>query len=200
MVAWTLIGNASLAMLGGCGSPQLEIQQVRPSTIGARTADFRLSVFGGGLTSESRIVLGDLELPLAGQTPTSLTAQIPGGMAGTTGPGEISVSVKNPDGTRSNELRLVVTEAPAPVLSSIDPASSCGTPQNALWLLGANFTIDSSVEVNGHVATITNLSSTFIWIRTDGVVEGDNLLKVTVPGPGGGEASASLHAEFFECD
>src|SRR5215472_13135097 len=133
MVAWTLIGSASLSILGGCGgSPQLEIQQVRPSTIGARTADFRLSVFGGGLTSESRIVLGDLELPLAGQTPTSLTAQIPGGMAGTTGPGEISVSVKNPDGTRSNELRLVVTEAPAPVLSSID-SPTCATAQNTLW-------------------------------------------------------------------
>ena len=199
-VARTLIGGAFWAILGGCGSPQLEIHQVVPSTIGARTADFRLSVFGAGLTPESRIVLGDQELPLVGQTPTSLEARVPGGTAGTTVPGDVSVSVKNPDGTRSNQLSLVVTEAPAPVLSSID-SPTCATYPATFWLHGANFTIDTSVEINGHVATITSLSSTLIWIRTpDGVAGEHDSLKVTVPGPGGGEASGSLYFAFLDCD
>jgi len=104
------------------------------------------------------------------------------------------VSVKNPDGTRSNQLPLVVTEAPAPVVSEVRPVNSCSS--SAFELLGANFTTDTIVELENQVATFAIRSNTTIWV---GSAAGGPGFKVIVPAPGGGEASG-LTPSPVECD
>jgi len=179
----TIVSCTAFASILGCGSGP-EIQQMRPSTIGARSPDFTLYVHGTGFTPQSRVVLGDVELDLVNPSPTFFAAQVPGGTAGTTAPGNLSVSVKNPDGSRSNQLLLTVAEAPAPVVSEVILLNACYSGD--IELSGANFTTDTTVEVDGHVAAFAIRSSTSIWIRSP---VPSTPFKVIVPAPGGGEAS-----------
>lgn len=201
-VARLHIGSAALALLVGCGSgvgAALEIRHLNPSSIGARTPDFNIAVRGAGFSADTRVVLGDTELRTLGHSSTLLVAAVPGGTAGTTAPGVLSVSVREPSGARSNQLTFVVGDAAAPVISGID-SNLCIASGNTLGvtLVGDNFTTDTRLESSGKPLAIAVRSSSSIAFSVP-LEDGTYSFKVTVPPPGGGEASID-YAPFLLCD
>jgi hypothetical protein len=196
---------AALALLVGCGAGEgaaaeaLEIQRLYPPSIGARIPDFTLIITGTGFVAGSRVFLGDVELALFGHSSSRvLVAQVRGGTAGTTVPGTLSVSVRNPDGTRSDELPLAVSEAPAPVLSVVSSNLCMGTSLLRVVLDGDNFTADTTAESSGQPVAITHRSRSSLTFSVPRIL-GHYTFKVTVPPPGGGEASIG-YATFLGCD
>ncbi len=185
-----------LASCSGASEP-IEIRTVTPSNIGARTADFKIYISGTGFTLESRVLLGALELGPVGHAPTVLFVQVPGGTAGTTVPGTVSVSVINPDGTRSNELPLVVSEARAPVLTKVLSERCAEDDPLYLTLVGDNFTIDMTLEINGEPASIAERSRSSLSFFAP---RRDSTFKITVPPPGGGATSIGYAPPFLGCD
>jgi hypothetical protein len=198
-------GSAALALLVGCGSGEgaaskgLEIQRLNPSSIGARSPDFFLTIIGTGFASDSVVLLGNVEVGRVTESPAALFAQIPGGTAGTTVSGTLPVSVRDGTGKRSNELSLVVTEAPAPILTVLS-SDLCtrDTGPIHVTLTGDNFTTDMTLESNGELVPIGVQSRT---MSSFAVARGERhySFKVTVPPPGGGEATTGL-ATFLDCD
>jgi len=196
-----IFGTVVLATLVGCGSnasPPLRIELLDPETIGARTTDFVLAVHGTGFTSESRILLGGTELGQPDHSSTQLVALVPGGTAGTTLAGTLEVSVRNSDGSRSNELPLVVSEAPAPVVTLVDSSLCAGNDPMNVTIYGDDFTFDATLEVDGQPTTIgqrTRSSLSFATARKLGRYR----FTVRVPPPGGGEVTIG-YATFLGCD
>jgi len=201
VVVRSIVSCMALVSILGCGSGPGslgEIQQLSPSRIGARSPTFTLYVYGNGFTPQSRVVFGDVELDLVSHSATILVAQVPGGTAGTSASGEVPVSVKNPDGTRSNEVSLVVSEAAAPILLEVDSNLCNGNGPLRVTLVGDNFTVDTIVEVDGQPASISQLSSSALSFKT-ALKYGEYSFKVTVPPPGGGEATID-YPTFLGCD
>jgi len=197
--------SSALATLLGCGpgehaAPEaLEIQQVIPQSIGARIADFTITIIGTGFAAGSRVFLEEAELAVVEHDSSRvLDAHVPGGTVGTTEPGTLSISVRNPDGTRSNELPLAVSVAPAPVLSDVSSNLCTGSGPLDVVLLGGNFTTDTTAESSGQPVTIIGRSSSSISFSVPRFF-GHYAFKVTVPSPGGGEASIG-YATFLGCD
>lgn len=188
-----IASTAALGALLACGSSTqpLAIDQLDPATIGERMPDFILTIRGAGFTPESRIVLGGVELGPLGHNSAALFVQVPGGTAGTTVAGAVAVSVKNPDGSRSNELSLAVSGAPAPVLQYV--ISNCDSDH--VTLIGDNFTFDTIVEVGGEPRPIFERSRSALSFAT-GWTYGQ--YQVTVPPPGGGVATIG-GADFLDC-
>ena len=198
--------SAALALLVGCDpgagsapSEALAISRLFPQSIGARTPDFFLTIMGTGFTPDSGVLLGNTELGNVTTSPAAVFVAIPGGTAGTTVSGTLPVSVRDATGSRSNELSLVVTEAPAPTLSLVD-WDLCVRDVGPLHvtLTGDNFTTDMTLESNGEQVPLRVQSRT----KCSFTVPGDQrhyLFKVTVPPPGGGEASTGLNT-ILGCD
>jgi hypothetical protein len=204
--ARTVVSIAAVAVLSGCGpdasalaSGTFEVRQLDPPTIGARTPDFILRISGSGFDSGSRVLIGDVELGSFSTSPTTLVGTVPGGTAGTTVPGSLLVSVKNPDGTTAKALPLVVTEAPVPVLSIAMPTNLCaGAGPLNVTISGDNFTTDMTLESNGEsveIATRSRSRLTFSVPR----LSGRYFFEVRVPPPGGGSASIGMPT-FLGCD
>jgi len=199
-----ILGSAALAVLVGCGSGEgaaseaLAIRQVIPSSIGARTADLNVMIYGTGFTPDSRVLAGDVELPVVGRSSRLLIALVRGGTVGTTLPGTLPVSVVNPGGARSNQLSLAIAEAPAPVLSGVDSNLCIGTGPLNVTLVGDNFTVDTTVESGGEPVSVNDRSRSLISFSVPREF-GDYTFKVTVPPPGGGEAAIG-YATFLGCE
>jgi len=197
-----LIGTAALAGLLACGSSSSiqppEVQQLNPPTIGSRTPDFLLYVVGTGFTPDGRIFLGGVELVQLSRSSTYLLARVPGGTAGTTMPGAIAVSVENADGTRSNEALLEVSEAAAPVLQEISSDLCSGHALLNVTLIGDNFTVDTSLEVDGQPAAILSRTRSTLSFATP-LKYGRYSFTVNVPAPGGGQATIG-YPTFLGCD
>src|SRR5262249_57016717 len=113
---------------------------------------------------------------------------VPGGTVGTAGPGSLSLSVKNADDTRASAA-LSVTEAPAPALGRVTVLNQCSSigPRH-VRLTGDNFTTDTTLESNGQSVAIAWRSTSLLSFSLPGVEDSADI-KVTVPPPGGGEAS-----------
>jgi hypothetical protein len=203
---WSVIaGGAALAMLIGCGSGEgatpeaLEIQKLDPPSIGARTAELDITISGTGFAPDSRVLAGDVELPVVGRySSTWLIARVRGGTVGTALPGTLPVSVMNPGGARSNQLPLAIAEAPPPVLSEVRSNLCNGTGPVQVRLVGDNFTMDTTVESGGEPVSVNGRSRSIISFSVPREL-GRYSFKVTVPPPGGGEASIT-YATFLECD
>jgi hypothetical protein len=202
-VARAAIGSAAVAVLVGCGSGEglvpLEIRQLNPSSVGARTPDFDLVIYGTGFMPDSRVLVGDVEFGPVHRSSTLLIVHVPGGTAATTVPGTLSVSVGDPSGARSNQLALVVADAPAPVLSEVYAGNVCyGNGPLNVALTGDNFTIDTTLESGGEAVQIARLSRSTISFQVPRTY-GNYSFQVTVPPPGGGQASID-YPTFLSCD
>lgn len=202
LLARRVVASAALATLTGCGADTvapLEIRQMAPLTIGARTPEISLWISGSGFDPGSKVFLGDVELALFGHSTTVLAARVPGGTAGTTVPGSPLVTVENSDGTRSKGLPLLVTEAQAPVLSAANATDVCGPAKSVVVTIeGDNFTTDTSLESNGQPVAIASVSRSRLSFSVPWVL-GRYSFEVTVPPPGGGQASIGF-ATFLGCD
>jgi hypothetical protein len=202
VVARAIIGSAAVAVLVGCGTGEglvpLEIRQLYPSGVGARTPDFDLVIYGTGFMPDSRVLIGDAEFGPVHRSSSLLIVHVPGGSAVTTVPGTLSVSV-NAGGAHSNQLDLVVADAPAPVLSEVSAANLCyGNGPLDVTLTGDNFTIDTTLESGGEAVPIARLSRRTISFQVPRAY-GNYSFQVTVPPPGGGQASID-YPTFLGCD
>jgi len=173
------------------------LQEIRPAVVGARTAEFQLTLLGTGITPDTLVLIGGTEVRVAtgvlGPGPSIAFAYVPGGAPDMSSPGTVSVSLRRGE-SRSQEMHLAIEEAPAPMLSRISGLPACsGHPPSEFELGGANFTVDTRVEINGKPVRLERLTSTALRFAR-GEVQGGMpaSVRVSVPPPGGGDTSSQL--------
>ncbi|CDM64355.1 IPT/TIG domain-containing protein [Pyrinomonas methylaliphatogenes] len=106
-------GQSVAAMPSPTPPPPLLLASVSPQSVYARTGDFTLEVFGDKFTPQTRIVIGNQELPTRFLSARQMATTVPAALISTDGPRPIMV--RTPDGKLySNALTLNVLPPPTP--------------------------------------------------------------------------------------
>lgn len=93
--------------------PPITLASVSPSTVFARTGEFKLEASGDKFTLASHIFIDDVEIPTHYTSPQQLSANVPAQLIGN--PGQRQIVVRTPDGTLySNPVQLIVSAPPTP--------------------------------------------------------------------------------------
>jgi trimeric autotransporter adhesin len=186
-------GGTSGALMYGASNPMPVIGSVSPATFhfGVNTT---LTVTGSGFVPGSIIIWNGVLL--AGTTyeaPDRLTYDIHGTMVPL--PGIVQVAVRNPaPGGGTSTPVAVPVEYPAPVLTSVDPAS-VASDAGALTLIveGQRFMPGVMVEIAGVTRTTQHVTAARLLVpltAEEVAVAGNHPVIARNPGPGGGPSAA----------
>jgi hypothetical protein len=93
--------------------PPITLASISPSTVFARTGEFKLDLSGDKFTIGAHVFIDDVEMPTRYISPQSLSTTVPAQLVGN--PGGRQIVVRTPDGTLySNTLTLTVQAPPTP--------------------------------------------------------------------------------------
>ncbi|HZG54819.1 MAG TPA: IPT/TIG domain-containing protein [Pyrinomonadaceae bacterium] len=93
--------------------PPLTLSGISPSSVTARTGDFKLQLSGDKFTPQSRVYVDGQELPTAFASAQQLSTTVPAALI--TAPGARQIVVRTPDNSLySNETALNVSAPPTP--------------------------------------------------------------------------------------
>ncbi|MEK7832564.1 MAG: IPT/TIG domain-containing protein [Acidobacteriota bacterium] len=177
-------------------NPVPVITSISPSTVGAGTGAFVLTVFSaGGVTgfvNGSTVQFNGANRVTTFVSATQLTAQILAeDIAGANGPA-IRVVSPEPGGGTSNEVILTVVN-PTPSISSLQPSAIAeGSAGQQLTVIGTGFVIGSQITVNGSARITTFVSNTQLTCQlTTAELANTTTLNIQVvsPAPGGGASN-----------
>ncbi len=174
------------------GTPVLSA--ISPATATTGGPGFTLVVTGTGFVSDSQVRVNGINRNTTFVSSTRLTATVPANVIATAGNKPVQVVTPNPGGgTSATTLSIVVTNPPAPVVTSISPSTvTAGAGAFTLTVNGSNFVSTSVVRVNGANRTTTFVSSTQLTaIVTAADIAGVGNRNVTVftGAPGGGTSA-----------
>lgn len=204
-------GTATVFVLNpdGTRAPSATLTITQPVTVPAITSlspssirganSLTLTVNGSNFVSGSVIKWNGTNMTTTYASSTQLTASI--NKYYTTlsvYPGSIAISILNPDGGRSANATLTITQPiTVPAISSLSPNSLTGGTSFTLTVNGTNFTSGSIIKWNGTNMTTTYVSSTQLtasinrYYTTLSSYPGS--IKISVLNPDGGRsADASL--------
>ncbi|MFE3887705.1 beta strand repeat-containing protein [Streptomyces lydicus] len=135
-----------------------------------------VTINGTGLSGASSVKFGSSSGVIVTNTATQITVIAPAG-----GVGSVNVTVTTAGGT-SNGLPYTYVAVPAPVLSSLSPASGPTAGGNVVTINGANLSGASSVLFGGSPATVLTNTATQITVSAPA---GVGAVSVTVTTAGG---------------
>ncbi|MEP7366113.1 MAG: IPT/TIG domain-containing protein [Acidobacteriota bacterium] len=138
---------------------RLQITSIAPNPVTAGRGAFDLTVTGAGFVSGSQVDIGgQLFIPGSGATATQLVVRVPAALVAT--PGQVPVTVVNPDQTQSNTVQLTVN--PAPVLTQLNPSAVPPGAAANVAVIGRNLTRDMVIQVQGATVPSTFVDATRI--------------------------------------
>ncbi|MFE3884825.1 IPT/TIG domain-containing protein, partial [Streptomyces lydicus] len=136
-----------------------------------------MTITGTGFTGATAVRFGATPTPsFTVVSDTQITATTP------LGTGTVQVTVTTPSGTSNQFVTFSYVATPAPVLSSVVPASGPSSGGTTVTLTGSGFTGASAVRFGGVSASFVVNSATQI---TATAPAGSGTVQVTVVGPGG---------------
>ncbi len=173
-------------------NPVPVIVSISPSTVGAGTGAFVLTVNGTGFVNGSTVQFNGSNRATTFVSATQLTAQILAeDIAGANGPA-IRVVSPAPGGGPSNEVILTVIN-PVPVITSLQPSAIAeGSAGQQLTVNGTGFVVGSTVTVNGasRITTFVNSTQLICQLTTAELANTTTLnIQVVSPTPGGGASN-----------
>ncbi len=172
-------------------SPAPVVTALSPSSATQGQAGLTLVISGTGFRPSVTVLFAGSTIPVISVTPTQVVCALSATMLSS--PGVVSVVVRDPLGASSNATAFEV-RAPAPTLSSIEPASlPVGSGATTLTLGGTGFFPGSQVVVGGVTLAPTSASATRLEVSLPAsVIAAVGVVAVTVrnPAPGGGASSA----------
>ncbi len=177
-------------------NPVPQITTLSPSSVGAGSAAFNLTVTGSGFVNGSVARVNGSDRSTTFTSSTQLSVSIPA--TDVASPASLGLTVFNPTpgGGLSNSATLTVTAPnPVPSISSISPSSvAAGSTTFTLTVNGANFIGASVVQVNGSNRTTTFANSSQISAQipsSDVTTTGARSITVFNLAPGGGTSNSA---------
>ncbi|MFI5930956.1 IPT/TIG domain-containing protein [Actinoplanes sp. NPDC051494] len=143
------------------------------TTLGGQT----ITVTGTDLTGVSSVKIGTLTAPATKVTATSLTFVAPATKAGT-----YPVTVTNSWGTSNPAGTLTYALPPAPVVTSVSPATGLTYKATPVVLTGTDFAGATKVTLDGRSLGFTKVSATQLSLTLPAHAAGAANLQVTTPG------------------
>ncbi|MDT0456451.1 IPT/TIG domain-containing protein [Streptomyces sp. DSM 41527] len=166
--------TASAAQTPAAATPA--VLSVSPAS-GASAGGTTVTITGTGFTGATAVRFGATPTPsFTVLSDTQITAATP------LGTGTVQVTVTTPSGTSNQFVTFSYVATPAPVLSSVVPASGPSSGGTTVTLTGSGFTGVSAVRFGGVSASFVVNSATQI---TATAPAGSGTVQVTVVGPGG---------------
>ncbi|MDQ3060367.1 MAG: IPT/TIG domain-containing protein [Pseudomonadota bacterium] len=187
--------TAKIIQLGTqSNNPQPSISSMTPTSATAGGPAFSLAVTGTNFVNGASVRWNGSNRPTTFVSATQLTAAIPASDIAAAGTAQVSVFNPAPGGGASLSLAFAINAPtqnnPAPVLSSIAPASAeAGGPAFTLTATGSGFVAASKVHWNGTARTTTFVSATQLSAQiaaSDIAAAGTAQVTVVTPTPGGG--------------
>jgi hypothetical protein len=171
------------------GTPQ--ITALDPPQVKANTGGFFLIVIGSNFVQNSTVrVNGAVRSPFFLDA-QHIRVQVLG--VDIAQPGNVPVTVTNPNGQQSQAANLVVVSANAPVLQSITPQTvTAGSPNFTLSLVGQNFISGATVKIGNSTRSATFVDAqrlTFTVLTNDILTAGSVPITVITPGTNGGTSN-----------
>ena len=173
-------------------NPVPVIVSISPSTVGAGTGAFVLTVNGTGFVNGSTVQFNGANRATTFISATQLTAQILAeDIAGANAP-LIRVVSPPPGGGASNEVVLTVIN-PVPVITSLQPSAIAeGSAGQQLTVNGSGYVVGSTITINGapRITTFVNNGQLTCQLTTAELANTTtlNVQVVNVP-PGGGSSN-----------
>lgn len=166
----------------------LTLTSLDPGRATAGGAAFTLTLTGTGFISGASVSFGSTPVSTSFGSATSLTAQIPA--SALVNPGNIQVTVANPDGARSNAVQFVI-ESNVPTITRLNPNTVvAGSGEVAVAVTGGGYVNGSVVQVNGSgVQTSFGSSSALEAVIPASLTNAVGNLSVRVINPGNVESN-----------
>ena len=174
-------------------NPAPSIGSLEPSSIGAGSGGFTLTVNGSNFISGSVVRWNGADRSTSFGSSNRLTASIPASDIAAGGSAVVTVVNPGPGGGSSNEAVFTINN-PAPELASINPTSAAaGGPAFTLTVNGSNFISGSVVRWNGSDRSTSGSGNqlTATIPASDIATGGTASITVFNPGPGGGASNAA---------
>jgi hypothetical protein len=166
------------------------LDSISPASVTAGGPSFTLTATGSNFTPSTVLYADGLPLVTNYVSPTEVTAEVPAGTIATAGP--VPIQAINDEGS-SAILNLDVTPA-LPVITSLIPSViEEGSPDTPLTVIGTDFTLGSTINLDGVPISTAFVSPT----EVTGVIPAASLVTpgvigVTVTTVAGTSAPASL--------
>ncbi|MDB5885614.1 MAG: hypothetical protein JWR74_1785, partial [Polaromonas sp.] len=184
-------------------NPVPALSSLTPASNAAGGAAFTLTSTGTNFLANSKVFWNGAERPTTFVSATQLSAAIQASDIAAAGTAQVSVFNPSPGGGASQPLAFSINAPtpppasnPAPILSSIAPASAAaGAAGFNLTATGTNFIASSKVNWNGAERPTTYVSATQLTAAipaSDVQIAGTVQVSVTTPTPGGGTSSAQV--------
>lgn len=167
------------------------ITALDPAQVKANTGGFNLIVIGSNFVQNSTVrVNGATRSPFFIDA-QHIRVQILG--VDIAQPGNVPITVTNPNGQSSQPMNLVVVAANAPVLQSINPQTvTAGSPNFTLALTGQNFIAGATVKIgnNTRSATLVDAQRLNFTVLTNDILNAGSVpITVITPGVNGGTSN-----------
>ncbi len=193
----TIVLNVPADAARACtDSPPPTLTSVSPAELSTGSATTRITLVGTGYVVGSVVEAGTLLAQPISTTSTELAFDLPGSML--TLPAELDVSVRNPDGQRSNTKIVVVTSPnESPAVEIVSPASGLTFQEGvSIPITVTSSDADGSitdVELRDGDASIAHgLGGTWNWNWTGAAIGTHTLTAVARDDAGATSTSASV--------
>jgi uncharacterized protein (TIGR03437 family) len=174
------------------GSAFPSVTSVSPATIAGGGAAFTLTVTGFGFSALSVVRWNGGDRPTTFVNPNQLTAAIAASDTAALGTVKVTVFNPPPGGGTSQPFSVTIAPNPAPVVSSLIPATLVvGTASQAVQIRGSGFSNTSVVRWNGQdrQSTMVDSSTLSVLLRNEDLAApGISEVRVFNPPLGGGSS------------
>jgi hypothetical protein len=180
-------GSSSASSPGGGGNPTPAISSLSPSSVGAGSAGFTLTVTGTGFISSSAVEWNGSARTTNFVSSTQLQAQINALDIVSGGSATITVTSPPPGGGTSAGARLTINSNAGLSIASLSPSTAlAGGQLSTLTVNGTGFVSNSVVQWNGIARPTTFVSSSEVQAQLYGDDTADaGSIAVTVMNPSG---------------
>jgi len=168
----------------------LTLTALEPDRIAANSAAFSMSLTGTGFIQGATVSFGGTSLITIFGSASGLTATVPA--TALTSPGEVQVTVTNPDGARSNAVRFIIV-GDDPTITRLNPNSVvAGSGEVTVNVIGSGYVRGSSVSANGQsLATTFGSATSLDAVVPASMTQNIGRLNFRVTNPGNRESNES---------
>ena len=175
-------------------NPAPTLTSITPSSTIAGSAAFNIVLAGTNFIPASQVQWNGTNLTTTFNSAVQLTASVPSNLVTTAGTANVTVVNPAPGGGTSGPQVFTITSAASgPTITGFNPTSAvAGRPGFRLFVLGANYTTDSRIRLDGNERETrfesTNIVSTLLS-STDIATPRAIAVTVFTPGPEGGTSN-----------
>lgn len=183
------VGTSTAAVFTINAPTGFTISSLSPSTVGAGSAAFNMTVNGSGFVNGGSVLWNGVALTTTYESSSQLIAIVPSNLVSTQG--YASVSVENPGGATTGTLTFTVGSPNSLVLSTLVPSSTAaGGASFVLTLTGSGFLSGATVLWNGSALSTSYLSTGELTATVpSNLIVSAGAVSVSVENPGGAISS-----------